>query len=279
MERWPDFFIIGAPRSGTTSLHSYLRKHPDVFMPDRREPYFFSPVTKSPKFMQRVQPVHDREAYLALFLPARASQLTGEASTSYLWDPDAPRLIHEANPQAKVIAILRDPVERVFSHYLMYRQKHGESRTFEQFVNEGLREGADNHDRHHIESGFYFRNLQRYVSLFGKENVHVIPHRELRNDPQGMYDRLCDFLGISRLKLPAFPANNPTYAVSDGWIGKLQELRKRYLPFALPIPGKLKARFRKRYLKPKPDPETEKKLKALYAEDAERMRQWLGDID
>lgn len=247
-------------------------------MPDRREPYFFSPVTRSPKFIQRTRPVHDKTTYLQLFSTAKAGQLLGEASTSYLWDPDAARLIHEANPNAKIIAILRDPVERVFSHYLMYKQKHGEQRSFKQFVDEGLQQEADNHDRHHIESGFYYRNLQRYASLFGMGHLHVVAHRELHDDPQGMFDKLCDFLGVERLKLAEFSANNPTYAVNDNWMGKLQQFRKKYLPFSFPLPAKWKKRFRKQYLKPKPDPGTEVKLRALYAEDTQRLKEWLGEF-
>jgi Sulfotransferase family len=113
----PDFFVVGAAKSGTTSLYHYLDQHPDVYMPRNKEPHYFSRV---PPFPGRgSHPVTSEEEYLDLFKLWNKESVAGEASPSYLWDEKAPYRIKETVPQAKIIAILRHPVERAYSHYLM----------------------------------------------------------------------------------------------------------------------------------------------------------------
>src|SRR4051812_22016289 len=101
----PDFFIAGAPKSGTTALFEYLSRHPSVFMPDIKEPNFFSSDlhTKGQRFRA--------DEYLALFEAARSDQLTGEASAIYLYSAVAVARLMQHNPRARVVVILRNPVE------------------------------------------------------------------------------------------------------------------------------------------------------------------------
>src|SRR3989304_10189805 len=118
MERWPNLFIVGAPKSGTTSLHAYLDKIDDIFMSPIKEPNYFSAQTVSIK--HPVNPIRDKKKYLKLFQKGIHNKYIGEASPSYLADSEASKLIHQVSPNAKIIISLRDPIDRVFSHYLMY---------------------------------------------------------------------------------------------------------------------------------------------------------------
>ncbi|NLF38083.1 sulfotransferase, partial [bacterium] len=103
--RLPDFFIVGAPKSGTTALHAYLGRHPSIFVPARKEPHFFGSDIVSPAF------VRDRDAYLSLFAGATTEARVGEASIWYLYSKRAAREIKEFNPDARIIIMLRNPVD------------------------------------------------------------------------------------------------------------------------------------------------------------------------
>ena len=103
MERWPNFFIVGAPRCGTTSLYEYLNHTPGIFMSKVKEPNYFS-VSVTPK-IKLSQLIQDKKQYLSLFKDVKDEIAIGEASVPYLWDPKAPLLIHEAIPDARIIMI------------------------------------------------------------------------------------------------------------------------------------------------------------------------------
>ena len=110
METWPNFFIVGAPKSGTTSLYEYLKQIPQVYMSPVKEPHYFSKsIVPDNHFLK---PIRDKKKYLNLFEGAKNEIAIGEASPTYLADPEAPKLIHELVPNAHIIIILRDPIER-----------------------------------------------------------------------------------------------------------------------------------------------------------------------
>lgn len=111
----PNFFIVGAPKCGTTSLYEYLRSHPQVFMPEKKEPEHFSDDLDWRNVMLRHR-VADRDDYLSLFDPAPAhAAAVGEASTWYLFSEAAAGAIHDFNPEARIIIMLRDPVKMMYS--------------------------------------------------------------------------------------------------------------------------------------------------------------------
>src|SRR5918992_1601997 len=121
-EIWPNFFIVGAQKAATTSLYHYLKNIPGVYMSKVKEPSYFAPNYVRPdpgRFLR------DKKEYLRLFKNARGYIAVGEASPSYLWDPDAPKLIHQTVPHARIIMILRDPIERAYSRYLMKKKYRG----------------------------------------------------------------------------------------------------------------------------------------------------------
>lgn len=207
----PGVIVIGAQRSGTTSLFRLLQGHPDVVWPLWiKSPHWFD-----------VNFNRSKSWYLSHF-PLRArlrrrgrSRITGEAAPYYLFHPHVARRIASELPHVRVVAILRDPVRRAWSHY-----QHEVARGFEALpVVEALRKEEErirteihslqdpsftaHHHRHHsyVSRGHYAEQLERYYAMFPAEQVLVLFTRELEDDPQGTADRLTSFLGIAPLRV------------------------------------------------------------------------------
>src|SRR4030088_1489579 len=126
--RLPDFFIAGHAKSGTTALYQMLRRHPQISLPDSKEPWFFA-TDMRPRFEPYLagMPPETLEEYLHLFAEAKPSQRAGEASSSYLWSRTAAARIAEVQPAARIIAILREPASFLRSLHLQLVQTHVES--------------------------------------------------------------------------------------------------------------------------------------------------------
>ena len=124
----PNFFIIGAPRSGTTSLYEYLKQVPEIYLSPIKEPYYFCRILVTDDHF--LKPLRDETKYFQLFDNVKNEKIVGEGTTHYLADPEAARLIHEISPSAKILISLRDPVEREFSHFLMEKERYTQFSTF-----------------------------------------------------------------------------------------------------------------------------------------------------
>ncbi|MGH2456378.1 MAG: sulfotransferase family protein [Candidatus Limnocylindria bacterium] len=198
--RLPDFFIVGAPKCGTTAMYAYLRQHPQVFMPFHKEPLFFgSDLTHR---YGRLTP----DDYVALFAEARPGQRVGEASAWYLYSECAAREIHDAAPEAAIVVMLRNPVDVMYAQHsqlLFTRQEEiddfGAALAAEDDRLAGRRIPAGPLRRENL----YYRRmvafadqLQRYLNIFGRDRVHVIIHEDLAADTPGEYRRLLQFLGV-----------------------------------------------------------------------------------
>lgn len=201
----PDFLIIGAPKSGTTSLYFYLQQHPQIYMSVHKEPCFFIadsaselPSSLPPGSVWRSRSPH--AAYEQLFASVPSEQIAGEASTQYLSSSVAPRLIHTHIPQARLVAILRQPVDRAYSQYLHNRRNGIEPlSTFQQALQA---EDARRHkqtvplDVFYKQSSMYVPQIQRYLALFPREQIRFYLYDDLRHDPQGVVRDLFEFLGV-----------------------------------------------------------------------------------
>ncbi len=190
--RWPNLFIVGAPKGGTTTLWRYLDQHPDVFMSPEKEPNFFLDPTPPVR-------VPTEEAYLGLFAGASDETWLGEASGRYFSDPTTPGLIKARVPDARIMIALRDPVERAYSSY-WHDVKFGiESRPFAEVVDEQLDDsrlpvGADP-DKKHVYLGFYSQHVARFVDVFG-DATRVGFLEDLHADPEGEAASIFEFLGV-----------------------------------------------------------------------------------
>jgi Sulfotransferase family len=195
-KQWPNLYIVGAAKSGTTSLYHYLRQHPDVFMPSYKEPHFFSRVKPKPELEVFLKHISGEAEYLNLF-DKTSAKIIGEASTSYLWDKDTPQRIAQVAPDAKIIIMLRQPVERAFSHYLNNVREAYEKRDFHQAILEDLQatEKGWGISSLYVDLGYYCEQVERYLTVFGK-NVHVIFFEEFTKDIPAQVEQVFKFLEI-----------------------------------------------------------------------------------
>jgi hypothetical protein len=215
----PDFFISGAPKAGTTALHVALARHPSLYMSAVKEPKFFltdgPPPTKGgPGDVQTYREhVWRRDDYEALFDPAPAGTLRGESTPFYLYDRDAQRRIQALIPDAKLIAILRDPVERAHSNWTHLWSAGLDP--ISDFVlacaEEERRIAAGWADFwRYTALGRYGEQLQHLYTVFPRENVLVFRYRALIEEPAEVLDRICGFLGVPQGVLTEVPRENVT---------------------------------------------------------------------
>jgi len=191
IERWPNLFIVGAPRAGTNSLWQYFKLIPGIMMCPIKEPNYFS-ASISAEFL--FKPYRKKQDYLDLFKNSH-EQFLGDASPQYLWDAKAPKLIHEVSPDSKIIITLRNPIKRAYSHYLMLYGIGNETRSF----SEAIRSDATKKDYSGriIQAGFYYESVKRYLEIFGQENVKIIIFEDFVKDTEKIVKGIIQFLGIN----------------------------------------------------------------------------------
>lgn len=194
MEIWPNFFIVGAPRSGTTSLYEYLKQVKGIYMSPIKEPNYFS-ISISEK-NKLSKPIRNRKKYLKLFKNLTNEAVIGEASPTYLWDPKAPKLIHDVVPHAKIIMILRDPTERSFSHYLNGLGLGYEILPFIEAMKEALGKKNDYTGRIATAS-FYYESVLRYFNIFNHNQIKILVFEEFIKDTKKIVKDVLNFLGIN----------------------------------------------------------------------------------
>ncbi|MBA2377600.1 MAG: sulfotransferase, partial [Rubrobacter sp.] len=215
---YPDFFIVGAPRCGTTFMYEYLSRHPQIFMSPAKEPQYFATDLDSGSYLDSLTFLRDRNRYLSLFEGAQPGQLTGEGSTWYLYSREAARNIKAANAEARIIIMLRDPVEMLYS--LHGRRVYGGSEDLLNFGDalaaeedrkRGLRMPARARNIQALfyrDVGRYTEQVQRYLDTFGQEQVQVIIFEEFRADPATAYRETLEFLGVDPTVVPDFEVVN-----------------------------------------------------------------------
>jgi Sulfotransferase domain len=189
--RWPNLFIVGAGKAGTSSLSDYLNQHPEIFMSPVKEPHFFSDARPALE-----TPVRDEERYLRLFEASSTEKLLGEASISYFWDPASPLAIKRVSPAAKILVLLREPLERSYSHYWHALKNGVETRSFLEAVEDELGGRFDPQREPYLERSLYTEPLERYLTVFGK-SVLVLFFEELARDVVRELKTVFDFLGVT----------------------------------------------------------------------------------
>jgi len=193
MNRWPNFFIVGAPRSGTTSLYEYLNEVPGIFMSKIKEPNYFNPSVENDLFLSK--PVRDKKKYLNLFTDSKDELAIGEASPTYLWDPKTPKLIHNEIPDARIIINLRDPITRAFSEYLFLSGLGSLKGTFLEIIKKSIK--AENYPSGRtVQNGLYYEQVKRYIDIFSLNQIKIIIFEEFVQDSFKSVKKVLDFLGI-----------------------------------------------------------------------------------
>ena len=219
----PNFLVIGAQKAGTTALHGYLSEHPAVFCTSRKELHYFSlTYPLGERWYLSHFPLATRAA--ATRVRRRVPLAVGESTPAYLFDPRSPARVHAFNERMKLVAVLRDPVARAYSHYWMERETRDETRSFEdalaweerEVVPELTRWIADpayiSHlqlfGRSYVSRGLYAEQLERWLELFPREQLLVFTSDELTNEPADTMSRVAEFLGVPQVQPTAYPREN-----------------------------------------------------------------------
>ncbi len=214
----PDFFVLGAPKAGTTALHAALARHPQLYLSPVKEPKYFLCDDRPPTAQggpgdahSSLEWVWQRDRYEQLFDAAPAGTRRGESTPFYLADFDAHRRIHDAVPDARLIVVLRDPVDRAYSNWAHLWADGLE--TIEDFVAACAEEPTRRRQGwapfwRYLETGLYGRQLQHLLTLFPRDQIHIIRYLELVEDPTGTVDGVCRFLGVEEGVITEVPARN-----------------------------------------------------------------------
>jgi hypothetical protein len=207
---WPDFFVIGTPKGGTTALHVALEAHPQLRLSRVKEPKFFLCNGTPPLRSEQRGPgdahssrewVWRESDYLRLFEGAPSGTLTGESTPFYLYDFAAQRRIAAAVPQARLIAVIRDPVDRAYSNWTHLRSDglEPEADFLKALELEDARIARGYAPFwHYSRLGRYGEQLQHLYTLFPREQVLVLRYRQLVEQPDETLATVCDFLGVPR---------------------------------------------------------------------------------
>ena len=193
---FPNLFLVGAPKCGTSALHDYLAQHPDAFMSDPKEPHYFCPDVNAPFA------VRDEAAYKALFKHAR-ERVVGESSATYLYSGVAAQQIRAASPDARIVAVVRNPLEMIPSLHSQRRVNGTEpcATLAEALGAEPKRKAGElpavGAFPFYYDAARYTEQLQRYLTVFPAERVRVLVFDDFKRDVSGVYADLLGFLGLS----------------------------------------------------------------------------------
>jgi hypothetical protein len=216
----PDFFVVGHAKCGTTALYEALKPHPQIFLPELKEPYFFIPEVREEERWTLFDAPRTLEQYLALFAPAGPDQRVGEVSPHYIWSETAAPGIAAARPDAKIVAILREPASFLRSLHTHLLKSHIET---EKSLRRALDLEAPRREGRSIPSSSrwprlllysehvrYATQLRRFYDLFPPERILVLVYEDFRRDNQGTLDAVLRFLEVDEDPALAVPESNTT---------------------------------------------------------------------
>ena len=206
----PDFFVVGAAKAGTTAVYHWLRAHPGVFLPAVKEPGYFAYSGRQaapkegpydPEYVRQI--TVDPRSYASLY-EAAGSQLTGDVSPVYLLDENAAARIAAVRPDARIIVILRNPVDRAFSQFLHHVRDSLETcLTLEDALekeNIRMRDGWS-WGHGYATHGHYAAQVDRYLAVFPREQILFLEYRDLQIAPGACWQRVCAHLGLEHSQL------------------------------------------------------------------------------
>ncbi|MEO0804072.1 MAG: sulfotransferase domain-containing protein [Cyanobacteria bacterium J06642_2] len=244
-----DFAIIGAAKAGTTSLTQYVSQHPDIFYPREKEIPFFL----------REECWNQGNAYLDTFYGGKDErQLTGTGHVHMLPSVDAASRLHQYSPDVKLVAVLRNPIERAYSAYWHSRRLEWEtSATFEEALDREPARSAEGSliatDYAYVNDGCYYKHLQAYLELFPRERLYVVLTDDLKADTPDTLAKLLTWLGVEPrleeldLSKKSNVASQPRYALLNKFLLSRGSLKQTYKSI---VPEKLRYEIAMRVKKP-----------------------------
>lgn len=291
----PNFFIIGAAKSGTSSLYNALRQHPEIYLSNRKEPGFFAfngepPLRAGPGggFYRR-NAVWKAPDYVRLFAGVTNQKAIGEASTCYFDSRVAAQRIRRELPHARLIALLRHPVDRAYSAYTWHRQQGIETcGSFAAAIAAESTRMAENYNHFfaYRDLGLYEKHLSVYFDMFKKENIKIYLFEDIGRQPKVMLADILRFLDVDDTITLSFPRDNvtlwPRSRRLHAWAARKGPWGHpfRFLPAMIGEPlarglQSLDRRFNL-YRPPPLDPETRQSMTGYYREDILRLQDLIG---
>ena len=295
--RLPDFLVIGAAKAGTVSLYHYLGQHPQILMCPVNECNFFA--LEAADWTKHFRGPVDRlyldqhcvktlEVYRRLFDKAGPHQMIGESSPLYLFSALAAARIRHHIPNAKIVAILRQPVDRAFSNYQHFRQAQIEPiADFREAIRAEPARRAQGWGPwpfwYYAEMGFYARQLQNYFALFGRKQILVVLYEDLKSNPVGLLKRIYEFVGVD----PAYTPDTSTRHNLGGvprwdWLQRLMVKPSFAKSVAKSVlPTRMRHDFRNRIAdwntqKAALDPNVRAELNRVYRDDILNLQELIG---
>jgi hypothetical protein len=234
--RLPDLVVVGAPKAGTTTLTHWLRVHPDVAVSRKKELEFFDRH-------------YDRGLgwYLEQLPQDPGDRVVVEATPTYLSEPGVAERVAADVPQARFVAVLREPVARAWSNYWFFRQLGLERRSWRRAMAQSSDAPGPEDRVGYLWRGRYAEQLERWEALVGPERLHVALFDDLVADPQGEYDRICAFAGIASVPLADRESVNTTrqprsarlqLALSSGSAGPVRKRLFAWNANGRPVPAR-----------------------------------------
>ena len=218
----PNLFIVGQPKSGTTALHQFLGQHPEIFMSSIKEPHFFCSdfhlESDRAYGKQRFFDFRSESAYLQLFSKANGAKIAGESSTNYLYSQVAAEKIHNFNPDAKIIIILREPAKYLYSlhsHYVKFTEENEpdfltalaieEDRLAEKITSPRVTSPSYLYYNRRVQ---YYQQVKRYCDRFAPEQIKIVVFEEFKAANERVYREILEFLGVDSNFTPEYDAVN-----------------------------------------------------------------------
>lgn len=288
----PNFLIIGTAKAATTSLYEYLNQHPEIYMSPVKEPRFFAFENEDLDYCgpgdetRNTTTITRLEDYQALFDGVANEKAIGEASPPYIYIPKAAERIRHHIPDAKLIAILRNPADRAFSNFMHHRGLGYEPcADFADAVAEEEARIAKNWSFvwHYVRRGYYYDQLKRYFDQFPRENIKIIIFEEFLRNKEGSLKEIFGFLNVDETFSPNLSVqHNPSGEPKSKFILRLfrdasliKEAAKFFVPksFRADLKRRLMAKNTARRTL---SPEMRRQLMAKYSEDIRNLETLLG---
>ena len=218
----PNLFIVGQPKSGTTALHQFLGQHPEIYMSSIKEPHFFCAdfhlESDRAYGKSRFFDFRNESAYLQLFAPAKNVKIAGESSTNYLYSQVAAEKIHNFNPDAKIIIILREPAKFLYSlhsHYVKFTEENEPDFLTALALESDRRQEKATSPRvttpsylYYSQRVKYYQQVKRYCDRFSREQIKVIIFEEFKSENDRVFREILEFLEVDPNFTPEYTAVN-----------------------------------------------------------------------
>lgn len=280
----PNFLLIGAAKCGTTSLAHYLDQHPEIFMSPEKEPRFFAEefhtkFANGPVRKGSIRPIMTLSEYELLFQDVTTEKAIGEASTEYIFFEETPKRIKALIPDVKLIAVLRNPIERAFSAYCYQRRDSVETLSFEQAL--------EDEDRRRKEywrpgwlyktAGYYYQQVSRYYEFFEPDQFRIYLFEELNQYPMEMLKDIFMFLEVNSSFQGDLSRKNISEIPKNADLNYLLSNQSPFYPLREYIPEPVKKLLREvknknRVPKPKLSEDLKKKLLTEYKDDILKLQ-------